>query len=242
MSRRDGVRLVDRSWARLVATIVGCWLVAGCGASEPPRTLALSTTMPPAQTGPYQIQPGDDLEIKFQLTPELNERQVVRPDGTISLQLVDSEITAAGRTVTQLRDTLRVAYGRQLRDPNITVLLREFSQARIFVGGEVALVGPQPLNRATTVMQAIIQAQGFKDTAYPSQVVLYRQPRDAEPSWQLLDLTEAPTSPKGDQDVLLAPLDIVFVPRSPISNVGRFIELYIRRLLPVAPTLQVPLG
>jgi protein involved in polysaccharide export with SLBB domain len=227
---------------RLVVAIVGCWITVACSSpTGPPRSGALSTAVAPAQTESYVIEPGDDLEIKFQLTPEINERQIVRPDGTISLQLVDQEIMAAGQTVMQLRAAVRAAYAHQLRDPNVTVLLREFSQTRIFVGGEVGLVGPQALNRATTVMQAILQAQGFKDTAEPSQVILYRQPRGQPAFWQILDLREAPTSPGGDQDVLLASLDIVFVPRSPISDVARFIELNVRRLLPVAPTLQIPL-
>src|SRR5258708_39769578 len=75
MPRRDGVRLVDRSWTRLVVAIVGCWLAAGCGSSEPSGKLALSTTVPPAQTGPYQVQPGDDLQIKFPPTPRPHDPQ-----------------------------------------------------------------------------------------------------------------------------------------------------------------------
>jgi polysaccharide export outer membrane protein len=224
----------------LVASLIG-----SCTPPQdsPPSTAPqVSTATVPAVTEPYVIQPGDDLEVKFQLTPELNERQVVRPDGRISMQLIDHEISAAGMTVEQLRRALRSEYATQLKEPQIAVLVREFSQYRVFVGGEVGLVGPQPLNRATTVRQAIIQAQGFKDTAEPNQVILYRQPPGKPPSWQVLNLGEYPTNVGGDQDVWLAPLDIVYVPRSGVSDIGRFVELYIRRLLPVQPTIQVPVG
>jgi polysaccharide export outer membrane protein len=88
----------------------------------------------------------------------------------------------------------------------------------------------------------VYQALGFKDTAEPSQVILYRQPPGKPASWQVLNLNEYPSNPSGDQDILLAPLDIVYVPRSNIADVGRFVELYIRRLLPVQPTLQIPLN
>jgi polysaccharide export outer membrane protein len=242
MSSNGGIR---RAWWPL-ALMVLALLIGSCAPPEtsPPSTAPQVSTAPvaPATTEPYVIQPGDDLEVKFQLTPELNERQVVRPDGMISMQLLDHEIAAAGMTVEQLRKALRTEYASQLKEPQIAVLVREFSQYRIFVGGEVGLVGPQPLNRATTVRQAIIQAQGFKDTADPSTVILYRQPPGKPASWQVLNLGEYPTNVGGDQDVWLAPLDIVYVPRSGVSDVGRFIELYIRRLLPVQPTIQVPVG
>lgn len=220
----------------VLGALIGC---NGVRDESPPRTANASTMVPPASATPYVIQAGDDLEVKFQLTPELNERQIVRPDGKISLQLVDADIAAAGLTVEQLRTTLHTAYAGQLREPQIAVLVREFGQHRVFVGGEVGLTGPQPLTRPTTVRQAILQAQGFKDTAYPSQVILYRQPPGAEASWQVLNLTEYPSEAGGDQDVLLAPLDVVYVPRSPIANVGRFVELYMRRLLPISPSILI---
>jgi protein involved in polysaccharide export with SLBB domain len=225
-----------------LGAIVGGLLLLGCGdghVAAPPRTADLSTEIAPGGAQPYVIQPGDDIEVKFQLTPELNERQIVRPDGKISLQLVDSEITAAGLTVDQLRGTLRTAYVGQLRDPQIAVLIREFSENRIFVGGEVGLTGAQPLTHPTTVRQAILQAQGFKDSAYPSQVILYRRAPGHPAGWQILDLSEYPGATGGDQDVLLAPLDIVYVPRSPIADVGRFVDLYIRRLLPISPSVLI---
>jgi protein involved in polysaccharide export with SLBB domain len=229
----------DRRPPRGLAAGVVCALLLACGGDvrdeSPPRATDFSTTVAPASAEPYVIQAGDDLEVKFQLTPELNERQIVRPDGKISLQLVDHEITAAGLTVEQLRAALGAVYAGQLRNPNITVLVREFSQNRVFVGGEVGLTGPQPLTRPTTVRQAILQAQGFKDSAYPKQVILYRQPPGKPGVWQVLNLTEYPSDSGGDQDVLLAPLDIVYVPRSPVADVGRFVDLYVRRLLPITP-------
>jgi protein involved in polysaccharide export with SLBB domain len=230
------------AWWPLASMFVALLLASCAGGTAPTRSAPqLSTATVPASAEPYVIQAGDDLEVKFQLTPELNERQVVRPDGMITMQLIDHEIAAAGMTVEQLRRALLSEYDNQLKDPKIAVLVREFSQYRVFVGGEVGLVGPQPLNRATTVRQAIIQAQGFKDTAEPSQVILYRQPPGKPASYQVLNLSEYPSNVSGDQDVWLAPLDIVYVPRSGIADMGRFVELYVRRLLPIQPSLQIPI-
>ena len=71
----------------------------------------------------YQIQVGDQLDIKFFFNPELNETVLVRPDGRIALQLV-GELTVVGNTVEQIRTILIKTYSRQLKNPEVAVLLR----------------------------------------------------------------------------------------------------------------------
>lgn len=71
----------------------------------------------------YQIQVGDQLDIKFFFNPELNEAILVRPDGRIALQLV-GEIPVVGHTVEQIREILIKNYAGQLKNPEIAVLLR----------------------------------------------------------------------------------------------------------------------
>ena len=71
----------------------------------------------------YQIQVGDQLDIKFFFNPELNETVLVRPDGRIALQLV-GEITVVGHTVDQIRTILIKNYSRKLKNPEVAVLLR----------------------------------------------------------------------------------------------------------------------
>jgi uncharacterized protein (UPF0216 family) len=77
-------------------------------------------TTPPQD---YQIQVGDQLDIKFFFNPELNESVLVRPDGRIALQLV-GELTVVGHTVEQLRTVLMKNYSGQLKNPEVAVLLR----------------------------------------------------------------------------------------------------------------------
>jgi polysaccharide export outer membrane protein len=221
-----------------------CLPLVGCGGdppAEPPSDLG-TASLPIAETASlsdtsYLIQPGDDIEVKFTLTPELNERQIVRPDGRISMQSVHPDLLAAGKTVDALEAALGQAYLGQLRDPDITVLVRAYGGNRIYVGGEVTVPGVLPLNGPTTAFEAILQAQGFKDTAWPAQVILFRQAGGGK--WRTIDLSQAPMVPRGPQDVLLQPRDVLYVPRSPIANVGRFVDLYIRRLLPIAPSIQM---
>lgn len=77
-------------------------------------------TSPPQD---YQVQVGDNLDIKFFFNPELNESVQVRPDGRIALQLV-GEITVVGHTVEKIREILIKNYAGQLKNPEIAVLLR----------------------------------------------------------------------------------------------------------------------
>ena len=77
-------------------------------------------TTPPQD---YQIQVGDQLDIKFFFNPELNETVLVRPDGRIALQLI-GELPIVGNTVEQIRTILMKNYSGQLKNPEVAVLLR----------------------------------------------------------------------------------------------------------------------
>ena len=77
-------------------------------------------TTPPQD---YQVQVGDQLDIKFFFNPELNETVLVRPDGRIALQLV-GEMPVVGNTVEQIRTILIKSYSGQLKNPEVAVLLR----------------------------------------------------------------------------------------------------------------------
>lgn len=79
----------------------------------------------------YQIQVGDQLDIKFFFNPELNETVLVRPDGRIALQLV-GEISVVGHTVSQIRRILIKNYSGQLKNPEVAIILRSSN-----VSGEV---------------------------------------------------------------------------------------------------------
>ena len=84
----------------------------------------------------YQIQVGDELEIKSFYNPELNEKVIVRPDGRISVQLAN-DIPAAGQTPAALAKTLSDKYAAQFKQPEVSIILRSFAGQRVYVGGKV---------------------------------------------------------------------------------------------------------
>ena len=184
----------------------------------------------PTLTNEYIIQPADELDIKFFYNPNLNESIIVRPDGRISLQLV-GETIAAGQTPMGLTKLLTKEYDKELKNPEITVIVRSFG-SRIYVDGEVNKPGELALMGPLTVMQAISRSEGRTERAWKEALVIRRI--NGNPPLVIEVNIDAVL--KGDdfgQDIGLVPFDIVYVPRSPIANVNLWVDQYIRRNIPM---------
>ena len=125
---------------------------------------------------PYVLQPGDVVDIKFYYQTTLNQSVTVRPDGKISLPLVD-DIQAAGRTLPQLDQDLTNLYLQKIRDPELTVILTQATGQRIYVGGEVSAPGTFVLSGSVSAIQAIMQAGGHRKTGHMESVVVLRRAR-----------------------------------------------------------------
>ena len=157
----------------LVTAIFG--LLFGCASQQSnvkPEPSVVTAIPPKPQE--YVIQPGDQLDIKFFYNPEINETVTVRPDGKISLQLVD-EVQAAGLKPSQLDDSLTQKYSHELKKPMITVIVKSFEGQRIYVGGEVNRQGLIKLTGGMTPLQAVLDAGGFKETAKPEGAIVIRK-------------------------------------------------------------------
>jgi len=200
-----------------------------------PQAAYASTYAPPAAVRPpqpqriYVIQPGDQLDIKFYYNPELNESVVVRPDGKISLQLVD-EVEAADKTPAQLDEFLTQQYAQALKNPKITVIVRSFTGQRVYVGGEVNRQELVELTTGMSALQAVFKAGGFKETAKPEETILIRKGPNNEPIPINIDLDQARYGGEG-ANFALQPNDIIYVPKTFIAKADKFVNQYIEQLL-----------
>jgi protein involved in polysaccharide export with SLBB domain len=183
---------------------------------------------------PYRILPGDLLQIRFLRAPELDEEVSVRPDGGIGLHLVP-ELRAAGRTPGELRELLQELYASELRDPELSVVVKTVS-ARAFVDGEVGDPAEVSLARPISVLQAIALAGGATERAHTEEVLLIRR-SGLESRVTLIDLERARAGEPG-LDPPLMPDDIVFVPASRIARVNQWVDQYVRRNIPVSVGLR----
>ena len=184
----------------------------------------------------YILQVGDVLDIKFFYTPELNETLPIRPDGKISLQLVD-EVHAAGLTPAQLDAILTKKYFDRLDKPELAVIVRTFTAHKIYVGGEVRSPGTITFSGDLTALQAIMHTGGYKDTAELRNVVVIRNQGTMTPEFISLNLQELLTRGGTQNDIRLKPRDIVFVPKTGIAQLGLFVEQYIDQVIPSALSL-----
>jgi len=207
------------------------FLLMGCGSTpDIPKTNELTTAPEPKDPPPYLIQAGDELDIKFFYNPELNDRVIVRPDGKISLQLID-DVQAAGKDPPALDKTLTEMYAKELKEPRITVIVRSFTGQRVFVAGEVNNQGLVDFTPGMTPIQAVIHAGGFKETAKPEETIIIRKGADKRPHPIRVDLEEALYGNSPEKDFQLKTFDIVYVPKSAIAKANKFVEQYIQKLL-----------
>lgn len=175
------------------------------------------------------LGPGDVLDIKFRFVPELNYQQAIRPDGKISLQMVD-EVMAAGMTPNELDDHLTQLYASKLKSPDITVFVVTLANQVVYVGGEVETPGMLPLVGHMTVAQAVMNSGGFRETADPGSALIIRKGQDNQPVPVQVDLQSVLAGAGTSADVPLQPADIVYIPKSPIAKANKFVRQYIQDL------------
>ena len=190
-------------------------------------------------TQEYKIQYGDQLDIKFLYNPELNENLVVRPDGRITLQIV-GDLMVVSMTPTQLAEALKTRYAAEIRKPEITVIVRQFAAQKVFVDGEVGRPGLVALVGSLTVSQAIAQAGGFGYDARKNEVVVIRQNPGDKPLVTVVDVLQVQRGIDMTNDINLMPYDMVYVPKSPIGEVDKWVDQYIRKLLPFPLPSPIP--
>lgn len=122
----------------------------------------------------YKIGPEDVLDISVWKNPELSRTVPVRPDGKVSLPLVN-DIQAAGLTPSDLRDVLTTRLSEYVPSPEVAVIVREVHSAKVAVIGAVKTPGRYEVKSPATVLELIALAQGFTDFASRDRIVVLRQ-------------------------------------------------------------------
>ena len=180
----------------------------------------------------YRLAAGDIIDVKFPYHPEENERVPVRPDGMIDLQVV-GDVDAAGLTVQELETEIVTRASRTLRDPVVSVVIAQLAEHKVYVGGDVLRPGFVNYREGLTPLQAVIERGGFTDTAKADHV-LYITRIGEEIQAQRLDL-ESIIDGEAIEGVIMAPDDVVYVPKTWIGKADVWVDQWIRGLLPTVP-------
>ena len=172
----------------------------------------------------YRIHVGDVLVLSFSFTPEFNQSVIVQPDGYITLRDA-GDIHVADKTMPQVVEAVRSAYGKVLHDPVITLELKEFEKPYFVVGGEVMHPGKYDLRSDTTVVQAVTIAGGMNDRAKSSDVLLFRRYSDDLVEVKKVNIRRMLSAMDLNEDLHLRAGDMILVPRTAMSKISRFIPL-----------------
>lgn len=127
----------------------------------------------PVDPNTYVIGPEDVLMIRVWREAELSGLVVVRPDGKISLQLVN-ELQAAGLTPEQLRVSVADALSKLMTRPEVDVSVQTVNSKKYFLNGEVQKPGSYSLVLPTKVLEALVNAGGFREFANTKKIVVMR--------------------------------------------------------------------
>jgi polysaccharide export outer membrane protein len=172
---------------------------------------------PPEGAERYRIQASDVLVVKYRYSPEYDYSLMVQPDGFISLPII-GEVKVGGLTLAEAIAATAKQASLRLRDPEVTIEVKEFQRPRFFVTGEVGAPGEFPLRGRLGLLEAIAMAGGFKSSAKHSQVVHFRQVDKAHAIRTVLNAKELAKNAE-ERDIVLQPGDLLFVPQNRISKV-----------------------
>lgn len=158
----------------------------------------------------YKIGPQDMLRIDVWKEPDISRIVPVRPDGKITLPLVN-DVQASGLTTIQLAAKIAEGLKKYITSPQVTVGVTEINSRRIFVTGEVAHPGAFPLLPNMTVLQALSSAGGFTQFAREKKIYILRM-EDGKQVKHPFNYKEAVSGKNVEQNIILEGGDIIVVP------------------------------
>ncbi|CAN5570243.1 hypothetical protein BH20ACI4_BH20ACI4_04150 [soil metagenome] len=186
-------------------------------AEKPPQLTATADSR-------YRLVPGDVLEIVYRYTPEFNQTVTIHPDGFAVLEIV-GDLKLSGLTLDEARKKIIEKATVRLKDPEVTLLLKEFQKPYFLVSGEVSQPGKFEMRENVTALQAVMMAGGTKDTAKSSQIVVFRKINADVAEVKILNLKKIKKTSDLENDLTLQAGDIIFVPRNNFSKVERYVRL-----------------
>jgi len=207
---------------------------AGCGGGADPPPAGLRAQIPqagdvdpPPYEPPYVIEPDDELRIMVLASQDLNSTAPVRPDGNITVPGA-GEVKAAGLTPEELSGIIEARLSSLLRHPDVSVVVTRTKPRGVFVTGEVFNSRELGYRPGMTLLQALTGAGGLRSSAKTSSILLMRRTGPEDVSIRRVDVKAILDREEGSVDPIMAPFDIVYVPRTFIASAGQFINDFIR--------------
>jgi len=161
------------------------------------------------------------------------ERQVmISASGDVVLPVLGS-LKLGGLTLEAAREVIRTRYQQFSANPvEINLTLLSSTHRTIYVSGQVRQPGPFPLTPGMTTLKAVMAAGGVGAEGSLDEVVIIHRDEAGDVTIYKTNLSEVIGKNAARQDIVLAPQDIVFVPKTSVAQANQFIDQYINRMLP----------
>ena len=199
--------------------VIAAYLTVGIGAvqaqnsgSQPAQASApVQATPSVVDVDPaYKIGPQDVLRVDVWKEPEISRILPVRPDGKVSLPLLN-DVQAAGLTPVQLASKIADGLKKYITNPQVTVGVTEINSRRIFVTGEVTKPGAFSLLPNMTVLQALSSSGGFTQFARLKNIYILRT-EDGKQVKHPFNYKEAVSGKRPEQNIIREGGDVIVVP------------------------------
>jgi polysaccharide export outer membrane protein len=198
MLQRDRIRF----WFSLVLLVFLSCVIPGISWSS-------SDTAETSKTRSlYRIGPEDVLHISVWGNEELTRDATVRPDGKISLPLLQ-DIQAEGLTAAELSEVIHRKLMGYVKDPDVAVIITEINAPKVFVIGNVTRPGEYPLRSDMSVLQALSLAGGFTPFASPKKITVLRNKGGEK---EIRKVNYYDMIDNGEGNYMLKPGDTIVVP------------------------------
>jgi polysaccharide biosynthesis/export protein len=207
---RDRSAGVHRKLCRTVG-LIAVIAIAGCSHAPPLPPAPPASALPSSE---YIIGPGDNLNIFVWRNPELSSTVPVRPDGRLSIPLVE-DVVAIGKTPTQLARTLEQRLSKYIKEPVVTVIATGFVgpfNEQVRVVGEAATPRSIPYRTDMTVLDAMIAVGGLTRYAAGNDAVVVRT-SDGKQMTYAVHLDDLIKYGDVSNNVALQPGDILIIPQ-----------------------------
>jgi polysaccharide export outer membrane protein len=173
---------------------------------------AKAPALPAGVTPPagYVIGPDDQLSVVYWREKDMSADVVVRPDGLISLPLLN-DVQASGLTPEQLRAAITKGATKFVEEPTVSVVVKAINSRRVFITGQVGKPGYYPIAGPTSVLQLIATAGGVAEYADKGKISIIRREGGKDVSFRF-NYGDVIKGKNLAQNIELKPGDTVVVP------------------------------
>jgi polysaccharide export outer membrane protein len=157
---------------------------------------------------------------------------LIRPDGYANLFHLESEILAAGHTLSQLKSVVEAVYRKKFVGLAVSLALESTGGNLVYVSGEVRKPDAYRLVQPTTVSQILSRAGIIYENAELSSVIVVSRSPEGKPIGRVVDLNKVIGEGNIGNDVLLNRFDVVYVPKNKITKVNVWVSQYLTNVVP----------